>query len=411
MKRSIRKIRSTLLVTLLIVFVILFVDLVNNLNKHRKNLHNTIEEPQKIHSKFTNLVKDVVKTFDTKNTQDNQNLQSPELVTHPGLLKDWHDYKSIKIEKKRTGPGEQGKPVTLNDTLEIQQNDAEYDKTGYSVIVSNKISVNRSIPDNRPEMCKDLLYFGNLPNVSVVIIFHNEVFSILKRTLHSIWNRTPPQLLHEIILVNDNSSYPELYGPLDEYTKENFPGKVKIKNLEKRSGLMVARNEGAKLATGEVLVFFDSHIEVNVNYLPPLIEPIVKNGRVGTVPIHDYIEPDTFEYLVNPGFTGSRGIVDWKFDFHEFQKRDEDMIASFRPFPNPIMLGKSEKRENYLTLHITYDRNLTLSAMQLYLKTMIVTSLFLLHQNISLMDILLFISHFRLWVCHKTNIFLGTWRI
>lgn len=340
MKRSIRKVRSTLLLTLLIVFVILSVEFVSSFNKRKNSIQYEPEKSQVIHSKFTNLVQNVVKTFDTKNYQGTEILKTPERVTHPGLLKDWHDYKYLKIEKKRSGHGEQGKPVILNDTLEIEENNKEYDKTGYSVIVSDKISVNRSLPDNRHEICKDLLYFENLPNVSVIIIFHNELFKVLKRTLHSIWNRTPPTLLHEIILVNDNSSDPLLFEPLEEYTTANFPGKVKIKVLEKRSGLMVARNEGAKIATGEVLVFFDSHVEVNTNYLPPLIEPIVKNGRVGTVPIHDYIEPDTFEYILHEDFTGSRGVIDWKFDFHEFQKREEDMFAPFRPFPIPIMLGE-----------------------------------------------------------------------
>lgn len=84
-------------------------------------------------------------------------------------------------------------------------------------------------------------------------------------------NRTPKELLHEIILVNDKSTKKELYEPLQKYVDENFKGIVKILNLPERKGLIVTRMEGAKIATGEVLVFLDSHIEVNVNWLPPLI--------------------------------------------------------------------------------------------------------------------------------------------
>ena len=84
-------------------------------------------------------------------------------------------------------------------------------------------------------------------------------------------NRTPKELLHEIILVNDKSTKKELYEPLQNYVDENFKGIVKILNLPERKGLIVTRMEGAKIATGEVLVFLDSHIEVNVNWLPPLI--------------------------------------------------------------------------------------------------------------------------------------------
>jgi polypeptide N-acetylgalactosaminyltransferase len=89
--------------------------------------------------------------------------------------------------------------------------------------------------------------------------------------VHSIYNRTPHELLKEIILVNDNSSKPELNGELDDYVKKNFDDRVKIAHLPERRGLIVARMEGAKRATGEVLVFLDSHMEVFANWLPPLL--------------------------------------------------------------------------------------------------------------------------------------------
>jgi Glycosyl transferase family 2 len=54
--------------------------------------------------------------------------------------------------------------------------------------------------------------------------------------------------------VNDNSLNLELYAPLRDYVAKNFPAKVKIKNLEKRSGLIRTRLEGARMATGEFLV-------------------------------------------------------------------------------------------------------------------------------------------------------------
>uniref|UniRef100_A0A8C7X339 Glycosyltransferase 2-like domain-containing protein n=1 Tax=Oryzias sinensis TaxID=183150 RepID=A0A8C7X339_9TELE len=44
-----------------------------------------------------------------------------------------------------------------------------------------------------------------LPSASVVICFFNEAFSALLRTVHSVLDRTPAYLLHEIILVDDQS--------------------------------------------------------------------------------------------------------------------------------------------------------------------------------------------------------------
>jgi polypeptide N-acetylgalactosaminyltransferase len=98
--------------------------------------------------------------------------------------------------------------------------------------------------------------------MSVIIIFTNEAFTSLIRTLHSVINRTPPNLLKEIILVDDFSDHKDLKGKLERYISTRFPiAKLRLVRLLKRSGLIRARMIGAHLAIGEVLLFLDAHCE------------------------------------------------------------------------------------------------------------------------------------------------------
>lgn len=260
-----------------------------------------------------------------------------ERISSP-TCKDWNDDEFMTFERGRKGHGERGEAVILTDKLEIELNQKLYNETGFAVVISDKISVNRSIPDLRPKRCKDFKYLSKLPNVSVIIIFRNEVKSVLLRTIHSVINRTPTELLHEIILVNDNSTNAELYEPLQQYVNKHFPPKVKIKNLTERKGLIVTRLEGARIATGEVLVFFDSHIEVGYNWLPPLLDPIARNRRLATVPIIDDFEPETFEVFSNQEF-GTRGSIDWMLIYRHFPRYLPDGGDVLKPFPVPVMLG------------------------------------------------------------------------
>lgn len=86
-----------------------------------------------------------------------------------------------------------------------------------------------------------------LPITSIIIIFHNEAWSTLIRSLWSVINRSPKELVKEIILVDDKSTLDFLGEQLDEFVK-TLPTRVKIVRSEERIGLIQARLRGAEIA-------------------------------------------------------------------------------------------------------------------------------------------------------------------
>ena len=254
---------------------------------------------------------------------------------------DWNDYELIKSDSLKKGFGEHGKGEMLTKTEEIEKNKQLFEQFGMSVLISDMISVNRSIPDFRHPRCHEKKYLRKLPKVSIVIIFNNEVFSVFKRTLHSLYNRTPHELIQEVILVNDNSTYEDLYDPLKSYIEQNFKKIViKIINLNQRLGLMKTRVIGVKAATSEFVFVMEPHCEMTYNWLPPLIEPLLDNPRTVTVPIIDNIEYEHLEYYENDkGNLGCRGVFDWNLGYQKLKRFSVDDAQKLDPFPTPIMTG------------------------------------------------------------------------
>lgn len=122
----------------------------------------------------------------------------------------------------------------------------------YNLLASDMISLHRSLPDARSAECRRLSYPSKLPTTSVIIIFHNEGWSTLLRTIWSVIDRSPRELVNEIILVDDCSTWEHLNRPLEDYV-ELLPVKVKIIRAPKRVGLIRARLYGAKYATVSII--------------------------------------------------------------------------------------------------------------------------------------------------------------
>ncbi|XP_026148534.1 polypeptide N-acetylgalactosaminyltransferase 11 [Mastacembelus armatus] len=190
--------------------------------------------------------------------------------------------------------------------------DTGYHRHAFNVLISTRLGYHRDLPDTRDARCRDRVYPPGLPSASIIICFFNEALSALLRTVHSVLDRTPSELLHEIILVDDHSELDELQADLDRYVREELTRKVRLVRNQRREGLIRGRMIGASHATGQVLVFLDSHCEVNQAWLEPLLAPIQKDRHTVVCPVIDIISADTLAYSPSPIV---RGGFNWGLHF------------------------------------------------------------------------------------------------
>ncbi|XP_077381787.1 N-acetylgalactosaminyltransferase 7 isoform X4 [Festucalex cinctus] len=171
------------------------------------------------------------------------------------------------------GPGEGAKPFVLGPEYK-ETIHASIKEFGFNMVASDMISLDRTIRDIRHEECKYWHYDERLLTSSVVIVFHNEGWSTLMRTIHSVIKRTPRKYLAEIVMIDDFSNKVHLKERLEMYIKQ-WTGLVKLYRNAKREGLIQARSIGATQATkGQVLIYLDAHCEVGINWYAPLVAPI-----------------------------------------------------------------------------------------------------------------------------------------
>ncbi|XP_010157697.1 PREDICTED: polypeptide N-acetylgalactosaminyltransferase 15 [Eurypyga helias] len=208
--------------------------------------------------------------------------------------------------------------------------------------------------------CLQQEYDSSLPTASVIICFHDEAWSTLLRTVHSILDTAPKASLKDIILVDDLSQQGPLKSALSEYISK-LDG-VKLIRSNKRLGVIRGRMLGAARATGDVLIFMDSHCECQKGWLEPLLARLSSNRNSVVSPVIDVIDWRTFQYYHSVSL--HRGVFDWKLDFHwePVPEREEKVRQSpISPIRSPVVAGAVVAMDrHYFQNTGAYDSDMTM---------------------------------------------------
>lgn len=160
---------------------------------------------------------------------DNNNENSPNDISDSPHIKNKIFERQIQLDlrKQIRGLGDDGKSAELTNQAAKEIGERQLATISLNEELSEHLSYNRTLQDARNPLCKNQHFDVNaLPTVSVIIIFFNEPYSVLVRTIHSVLNTCDRRLLKEVIIVDDCSTAVELKDKLDYYIQTRFPANM-----------------------------------------------------------------------------------------------------------------------------------------------------------------------------------------
>lgn len=176
---------------------------------------------------------DVAVVSEEVDTGEKRVVAQPLLRLHSGDKEYFESEIRKDLAMQRPGLGDNGEAVHLTGA-EMVRGEQDLAKIALNEELSKHLSYNRTSPDGRNPHCKRLRYdTTKLPTAAVIIIFFDEPYSVVLRTVHSVIN-TASENLKEIILVDDASTHEELMGKLDHYVATRLPKMVKLVRMKTR---------------------------------------------------------------------------------------------------------------------------------------------------------------------------------
>jgi len=195
----------------------------------------------------------------------------------------------------------------------------------YSVVGVSMGCAARRSPTLMPELPP---LMEKLETISIIFACRNE-HEYLQKTIESVMATTPGGELpgtglKEIIVFDDASDTP-MEAALSNW-RAQWPRKsdiMKFLRVPESVGLMNARLQGAKGATGDVFVFLDCHVNTTMGWWPPLKRHVNENYRRIATPSIPALNED---WSVSQGQQTVGQTFDWSLDKMEWIDSPNDWV-------------------------------------------------------------------------------------
>jgi glycosyltransferase involved in cell wall biosynthesis len=138
-------------------------------------------------------------------------------------------------------------------------------------------------------------------------------------TVRSVFENTPPEVLHEIIVVDDGSEPALGKTHLQSTVRDKY--RVKLIRHKKTVGLIGTKQDGGIAASGDIIVFFDCHVAPQPGWHSSFLRLVGENYKRVVVPMITDLDISTWtQRSFSAGM--AKCYLTWDADFKWFNSDD-----------------------------------------------------------------------------------------